>query len=217
MSRSETAKGEKHNMTKKAQAVVLFFVLSAATFAFAEEPLAVIEARVDKIVTILSDKSLSEEAKVEKVEKAAGETFDYVYLSKMTLGRNWLKLDDNQRREFVDLYRDLLESVYMGQLLKYTDEKVVFGRETRLSDTKAEVESNIVSSDKKIPIYYRLIQRDGDWKVYDMVIEGISLVSNYRTQFNDILNKKSPAEMLDILREKAASKKGLGENADKAQ
>ena len=96
----------------------------------------------------------------------------------------------------------------MGQLLKYTDEKVVFDRQTMLSEKKAAVDSNIVSSDKKIPITYRLIRRDGDWKVYDLVIEGISLVSNYRTQFNDILSRQTPTEMLVILRKKVTDKSG---------
>jgi phospholipid transport system substrate-binding protein len=126
----------------------------------------------------------------------------------MTLGRNWLKLDDGQRSEFVDLYRRLLEKNYMRQLLAYTDEKVVFDRQTMLSDTKAEVDSNVVSSDKKIPITYRLIRRDGDWKVYDLVIEGISMVSNYRTQFNEILSRQTPSEMLAILRKKVTDKNG---------
>jgi phospholipid transport system substrate-binding protein len=195
-------------MIKAAAAVFIVLINCLATTTFAEEPLKIVEARVDRIVAILDDKSLPEDVKVKKLEKAADETFDYVYLSKMTLGRYWLKLDDSQRTEFVDLYRQLLEKNYMGQLLKYTDEKVVFDRQTMLSDTKAEVDSNVVSSDKKIPITYRLIRRDGDWKVYDLVIEGISLVSNYRTQFNDILSRQTPAEMLAILRKKVTDKSG---------
>ena len=189
-------------MIKRAAAVMIGLIICVAMTAHADEPLKIIETRVDRIVKILGNKGLDEDVKVKQLEMAADETFDYVYLSRMTLGRNWLKLDDGQRNEFVDLYRQLLEKNYMGQLLKYTDEKVVFDRQTMLSDTKAEVDSNIVSSDKKIPITYRLIQRDGDWKVYDLVIEGISLVSNYRTQFNDILSRQTPAEMLVILRKK---------------
>lgn len=183
------------------------FICVAMT-ALADEPLKIIETRVDRIVKILGNKGLDEDVKVKQLEMAANETFDYVYLSRMTLGRNWLKLDDGQRSEFVELYRQLLEKNYMGQLLKYTDEKVVFDRQTLLSDTKAEVDSNIVSSDKKIPITYRLIQRGGDWKVYDLVIEGVSLVSNYRTQFNDILSRQTPSEMLAILRKKVTEKNG---------
>jgi len=195
-------------MIKAVAAVFIVFITCLATTTFAEEPLKIIETRVGRIVAILGDKSLPEDVKVKKLEKTADDTFDYVYLSKMTLGRYWLKLDDSQRTEFVDLYRQLLEKNYMGQLLKYTDEKVVFDRQTMLSDTKAEVDSNVVSSDKKIPITYRLIRRDGDWKVYDLVIEGISLVSNYRTQFNDILSQQTPAEMLAILRKKVTDKSG---------
>jgi phospholipid transport system substrate-binding protein len=195
-------------MIKGAAAVLIGLFIFIAMTALADEPLKIIEIRVDRIVKILGDKGLEEDIKVKQLEMAANETFDYVYLSRMTLGRNWLKLDDGQRSEFVDLYRRLLEKNYMRQLLAYTDEKVVFDRQTMLSDTKAEVDSNIVSSNKKIPITYRLIRRDGDWKVYDLVIEGISLVSNYRTQFNDILSRQTPAEMLAILRKKVTDKSG---------
>ncbi len=195
-------------MIKGAAAVMIGLFICVAMTALADEPLKIIETRVDRIVKILGNKGLDEDVKVKQLEMAANETFDYVYLSRMTLGRNWLKLDDGQRSEFVELYRQLLEKNYMGQLLKYTDEKVVFDRQTLLSDTKAEVDSNIVSSDKKIPITYRLIQRGGDWKVYDLVIEGVSLVSNYRTQFNDILSRQTPSEMLAILRKKVTDKNG---------
>ncbi len=195
-------------MIKGAAAVMIGLFICVAMTAHADEPLKIIETRVDRIVKILGNKGLDEDVKVKQLEMAANETFDYVYLSRMTLGRNWLKLDDGQRSEFVELYRQLLEKNYMGQLLKYTDEKVVFDRQTLLSDTKAEVDSNIVSSDKKIPITYRLIQRGGDWKVYDLVIEGVSLVSNYRTQFNDILSRQTPSEMLAILRKKVTEKNG---------
>ena len=195
-------------MIKRAAAVVIGLIIFVAMTAHADEPLEIIETRVDRIVKILGAKGIEEDVKVKRLEQAADETFDYVYLSRMTLGRNWLKLDDGQRSEFVELYRRLLEKNYMGQLLKYTDEKVVFSKQTMLSGTKAEVDSNIVSSDKKIPITYRLIQRGGDWKVYDLVIEGISLVSNYRTQFNDILSRQTPAEMLVILRKKVTDKSG---------
>jgi phospholipid transport system substrate-binding protein len=195
-------------MIKGAVAIIFGLFICAAMTALAEEPLKIIETRIDRIVKILGDKSLAEDVKVKQLEKAANETFDYAYLSRMTLGRNWLKLDDSQRSEFVDLYRQLLEKNYMGQLLKYTDEKVVFDRQSMLSDTKAEVDSNVVSSDKTIPITYRLIQRDGDWKVYDLVIEGVSLVSNYRTQFNDILSRQTPSEMLAMLRKKVTGKNG---------
>ncbi|MFZ0240377.1 MAG: ABC transporter substrate-binding protein [Desulfobacterales bacterium] len=195
-------------MIRTTAAMIVALGIWAAMSALAEEPLKIIETRVDRIVKILGDKSLAEEDRVGKLEAAADETFDYGYLSRMTLGRNWLNLDENQRSEFVGLYRRLLEKNYMGQLLKYTNEKVVFGRQAMLAENKAEVKSNVVSSDKTIPITYRLIRRDGDWKVYDLVIEGVSLVGNYRTQFSDILSRQTPAEMLSILKKKVEEKSG---------
>lgn len=195
-------------MIRTTTAMISALCLWAAMSASAEEPLKIIENRVDRIVKILGDKSLAEADKVRKLETAADETFDYTYLSKMTLGRSWLDLDENQRIEFVGLYRRLLEKNYMGQLLKYTNEMVVFDRQAMLSENKAEVESNIVSSDKTIPITYRLVRRDDDWKVYDLVIEGVSLVANYRTQFSDILSRQTPAEMLSILKKKVEEKSG---------
>jgi phospholipid transport system substrate-binding protein len=125
----------------------------------------------------------------------------------MTLGPNWRKLDNSQQGEFVELYRQLLQGVYLRQLLTYTDEKIVFVRETMLTDTKAEVVSTLISSSKQIPINYRLVFRNGEWRVYDLVIEGVSLVSNYRNQFNDLLNKQSPADMLMTLRKKVTEEK----------
>ncbi len=195
-------------MIKRAAAVMVGIFIWVAATALADEPLKVIETRIDRIIKILGDKSLKEDVKVKKLETAADETFDYVYLSRMTLGRNWLNFDDDQRSEFIELFRRLLEKNYMGQLLQYSDEKVVFRRQTMLSETRAEVSSNVVARDKTIPIAYRLIRRDGDWKVYDLVIEGVSLVSNYRTQFNDILSRQTPAEMLSILRKKVAETSG---------
>ncbi len=195
-------------MIKRAAAVMVGIFIWVAATALADEPLKVIETRIDRIIKILGDKSLKEDVKVKKLETAADETFDYVYLSRMTLGRNWLNFDDDQRSEFIELFRRLLEKNYMGQLLQYSDEKVVFRRQTMLSETRAEVSSNVVARDKTIPIAYRLIRRDDDWKVYDLVIEGVSLVSNYRTQFNDILSRQTPAEMLSILRKKVAETSG---------
>ncbi len=194
-------------MFNKIAATVIALVVFMSLDAHAEGPLAVVEARVDQFVKILGDKTLGEDEKVKAIEKTANETFDFFYLSRMTLGPNWKKLDNSQQGEFIELYRQLLQGVYFRQLLTYTDEKIVFVRETMLTDTKAEVASTLISSSKQIPINYRLVFRNGEWRVYDLVIEGVSLVSNYRNQFNDLLNKKSPADMLMTLRKKVTEEK----------
>ena len=173
---------------------------------YAGGPMETAETEVKKILAVLGDQALTGKvgttAKKEKLRAIFDDIFDYVVLSKRTLGRNWKKLDTEQQNEFVKLYRKLLDSVYMERLLAYKDEKVIFSKESMISEKKAEVFSNIDTGDKQIPINYRLVLKENQWKVYDIIIEGVSLVKNYRSQFNSILAKNEPEELLKILREK---------------
>ena len=111
-----------------------------------------------------------------------------------------------QRNEFTSLFSELLRNVYMGRILSYTDEKVVFLKERVLSETKTEVTSEIITSAKTIPINYRMIRKDNEWKVYEVIIEGVSLVKNYRSQFRNILKKQSPEDLIEILKKKVNQK-----------
>ena len=173
---------------------------------YAGGPMETTETEVKKILAVLGDQALTGEAgtkaKKKNLRAIFDNIFDYVELSKRTLGRNWKKLDTKQRDEFIKLYRKLLDGVYMGRLLAYKDEKVIFSKESMISEKKAEVFSNIDSGNKQIPINYRLVLKENQWKVYDVMIEGVSLVKNYRSQFNSILAKNEPEELLKILREK---------------
>ena len=169
-------------------------------------PLDTVERHVNEVLKVLRDPALqgeaNKEAKQEKIEAIADEMFDYVALSRLTLGRNWRKFNGDQKKEFVQLYRSILEKAYMDRILSYTDEKVTFDKETMLSEKKAEVQTHIVTKSTEIPIFYRVYLKDGTWKVYDVIIEGISLIKNYRTQFRDILANNPPEEVLKILRKK---------------
>ena len=167
-----------------------------------------VETQVNKVLKTLAEpgfKDQTKEAKIDKIRSIVNEIFDYTELSKRTLGREWAKFNAPQQGEFVKLFSDLLEKTYADRLLSYSDEKVVFEKESLLREGQAEVTSNVLTGDgKKIPLDYRLIQKDGTWRVYDVIIEGISLVKNYRDQFRDILVKVSPEEVLKMLRDKAA-------------
>jgi phospholipid transport system substrate-binding protein len=140
--------------------------------------------------------------KKEKLRFIYNGMFDQVELSRQTLAQNWNNLNPAQREEFVRLFRQVLEKAYIDKILAYVNEKVVFDREIQLSGTKAEIQTTIITPSKKIPVFYRVILKGSEWKVYDVVIENVSLISNYRTQFNDILAKNTPDQMLEILREK---------------
>ena len=172
----------------------------------AATPKETVETAVNKVLKTLGDpafKAKPRDVKIEEVGNIIGEVFDFTELSKRTLGREWRKLNDAQQKEFTELFRKLLQGVYADRLLAYTDQKVVFDKEKMLKKGRAEVQSYILLSDgKKVPIFYRLTDKSGQWKVYDLIIEGVSLVKNYRTQFREIIAKDSPEKLMQILRDK---------------
>jgi phospholipid transport system substrate-binding protein len=186
--------------------VVLSIILLFSLPAWAGAPLDAVQLNVNKVLEVLRDPKLkaesAKEAKKEKLRLIYNNMFDDVELGKRTLARNWNSLNTVQRQEFVKLFRQVLEKAYVDKILDYTNEKIVFDKETMLSATQAEVQTKIVTASKEIPISYRVILKDGAWKVYDIVIENVSLVLNYRTQFNDILEKNKPEYLLETLRQK---------------
>jgi phospholipid transport system substrate-binding protein len=176
--------------------------------ALAAPPLETIQTQVNRVIEVLRDPGLkaksARETKEKKVWAIIDGVFDYTELSKRTLAQHWRRFAPGQQEEFIRLFGKLLGTVYMDRIMAYKDEKVVFGKVTQLSDKAAEVQSEVVMSSKSIPIHYRMILEDGEWKVYDVVIEGVSLVQNYRSQFREILTNKSPEDLLKILREKVS-------------
>ena len=191
--------------TGRCLATILALVILPA-YLYAATPTETVKVEVDKIVDMLQTpgfKSQPKETQIAKIREIINRVFDYEALSRRTLGRNWRKFSDAQQQEFMKLFSDLLEQVYADRILAYTDQKILFDRESDLGRGKAEVQSKIVTADgRQIPLNYRLFDKDGQWKVYDVVIEGVSMVENYRTQFRDILSKNPPEELLNILRKK---------------
>jgi phospholipid transport system substrate-binding protein len=169
-------------------------------------PLDAIKEHVNSVLDVLRDPALqseaNKEAKEQKIESIANQMFDYVALSRLTLGRSWRDFNKEQQKEFVSLYRAILKKAYMDKILAYTDEKVVFDKDMMLAENKAEVQTRIITKSAEIPISYRVYLKDGQWRVYDVIVEGISLVQNYRTQFREILANNPPEEVLKILRQK---------------
>jgi phospholipid transport system substrate-binding protein len=186
-------------------AVALFVLPLQVLAATAKET---VEVQVNQVLKTLGEpafKDQSRDVKITKIRSIVNEIFDYTELSRRTLGREWTKFNAPQQNEFVKLFGDLLEKTYADKLLSYSNEKVVFDKESMLKEDQAEVTSNILTADgKKIPLDYRLIKKEAGWRVYDVIIEGISLVKNYRDQFRDILAKDSPEEVLKMLRDKVA-------------
>jgi phospholipid transport system substrate-binding protein len=172
----------------------------------AATPKETVESGVNNLLKTLGDPAFKAQTKDQQIATLGTQiekVFDFTELSKRTLGRDWKKMSAAQQTEFVKLFKQLLQGVYADRLLEYSDQKVIFDKETMLKKGRAEVQSYLQTSDgKKIPLFYRLTDKGGSWKVYDIIIEGVSMVKNYRTQFRDILAKDSPDKLLEILRDK---------------
>ena len=184
--------------------VLIIFVLSIPVYAGV--PMTTAEASVNRVLDVLRDAKLkspaAKEIKKENLRIIYKDMFDEIEFSKRTLTRNWNKFSPAERVEFVKLFEQILEKSYIDKILDYSNEKVDFYKESMLSDNQAEIQTKIITSSKEIPIFYRMILKDSKWKVYDVVVENVSLVQNYRTQFNDILGKNTPEQLLEILRKK---------------
>jgi phospholipid transport system substrate-binding protein len=174
--------------------------------ALSSTPIETVQTRVNAVLDVLKDPALVSESarqvKSDKIWAIAQTMFDFTELSKRTLGKEWLNLNSKQRQDFTDLFSRLLESVYRDRILAYKDEKVVFEKEIVKSSEYAEVESKIVTATEHIGMGYRVVLKDGQWKVYDVVIEGVSLITNYRSQFKEILRDKTADDLIQIIREK---------------
>ena len=184
--------------------VLIIFVLSIPVYAGV--PMTTVEATVNRVLDVLRDSKLkspvAKEKKKEKLRVIYKDMFDEIEFSKRTLTRNWNKFNPAERVEFVSLFEQVLEKSYMDKILDYSNEKIDFYKESMLSENQAEIQTKIITSSKEVPIFYRMILKNGKWKVYDVVVENVSLVQNYRTQFNDILGKNTPEQLLEILRKK---------------
>ena len=193
-------------MKKCIVGMTLILCLIFPVSSFSGQPTETVKGNLDKVLDVLRDPSLKAEsakkAKKDKIRDISQEMFDFTELSKRSLGKNWSKFNPDQQKEFVGLYKSLLEDAYADKLMLYTDVKIVFSKEVALTEKTVEVQSTVLRKSGEIPIYYRVIMKDGVWRVYDVVIEGISLINNYRSQFKEILVNKPPESLLETLRKK---------------
>jgi|MudIll2142460700_1097286.scaffolds.fasta_scaffold14910_3 phospholipid transport system substrate-binding protein len=193
-------------MKKSLIGIALFLCAIVPLPVFAGVPLETVKGNADKVVDVLRDPSLKAESakklKKDKIRAIAEKMFDFTELSKRTLAQNWSKFTPEQQKEFISLYTSLLEDTYADKIMMYTDEKILFTKEIPLTEKTAEVQSTVIRKTDEIPINYRVILKDGVWMVYDVVVEGVSLINNYRSQFREILVNKPPESLLETLRKK---------------
>jgi phospholipid transport system substrate-binding protein len=180
--------------------------LGFPSFAPAGEPLELVRAAVDKAVQILKDPKLQpadkKKERIDRLKEAVNPIFDYQEMAKRALGAHWRRRTPAEQEEFVILFRDFLEGIYSDKLDLYGGEKVLFGRQT-VDEDFAQVESTIINpKGEEVAVNYKLRRVNGKWKVYDAVVENISIINNYRSQFDRVISGSSYQELVKRLREK---------------
>ncbi len=193
----------------KGLAVLTALVLAvgvAAAPAIAGEATEAMRGTIDEVPRILADQSLKQPAKANErrqmLEKVVGERFDYEEMSRRSLGTSWTNLSDKDKHEFVSLFQTLLVNTYADKIESYTGDGVQYINE-RTEKEYAEVRTKVLTGKTDIPLDYRLLHKGSAWRVYDVVVDGVSLVNNYRGQFSKILRNGSYADLVDQLRKKS--------------
>jgi phospholipid transport system substrate-binding protein len=190
----------------------MFVISSPAGFVLAG-PMDMLKVPIDEVVSILNDPQFKNAASDPDVKKAQREKlwkvmdgiFDYTFISKSTLGRfHWEKTFSTlQQNEFVTVFSKFLGNTYLEKIQEgYQNEKVIFLSEEIINPSKAVVKTSISGKKTEIPVDYLMRGKDGDWRIYDVNIEGVSLVQNYRSQFNSFLLNNSADKLIDQLKSK---------------
>jgi len=178
-----------------------------------QSPSQVVDGLANRVIPILQDKSLSSDQKREHIEQIAYEAMDFDTLSKLVLARNWSKFSPAQQQEFVAEFKRHLSVTYGRNVDNYKNEKVKILGERQEGRGDVTVQTKILrgGGSDDVVADYRLRQRDGQWKVIDVIVEGVSLVSNFRSQFQDIVARGGPDHLLVLIKEKNANGESLQE------
>ena len=178
-----------------------------ATVAQAGEPTDQLRTQVDEVLKVLGNPALRTADKIDErrdvIRKVANQIFDFEETAKRALGPHWAARTPAERKEFVALFTDLLERSYVTRIEQYGGEKVAYVGDQVTGD-QAVVKTRIVAkTSTEIPVDYRMHKTPAGWRVYDVIIEGVSLVSNYRTQFNKIVQTESFQALVDRLKSRS--------------
>ena len=192
--------------------LVLIGVLATFDWAAANSPTDVLKAPLEEAILVLKDPKYQDAdpgLKIEQRDKIwaiVDDSFDFEEVSRRALARNWKSFSADQREAFAVVFSKMLGNIYVDRIQSgFSDQKVEFTDEIlHESRPLAIVKTFIVSDQNKIPVDYSLKKKDDRWWVYDVKVEGVSLIKNYRTQFNDILRKESPDQLIERLKEKVA-------------
>jgi len=175
-------------------------------------PMAQIEQTVEQVIDTLKDDTIKGEQQRQRLTELIKARFDFQAMSQWVLGPYWKKADADERETFMELFSELLEANYLGRIESYTDEEVRFVSE-KIDGPRAEVETLIITGSAEIPISYKLVDRQGQWLVYDVIVEKVSLVRNYRGTYTEIARKEGMEGLFEQMRNKIGELKNRPKEA----
>ena len=190
--------------------VVLFIVV--ISIAYGAQPIDLLKEPIDKIINILNDsqykKAGQKAIQREKIWGVIRKVFDFSVIAKLALGKNRKSFSNDQLDEFTVLFTELLGNTYISKIQgNFRNEKIAYLDQKMVTESKARVKTEIIRENSVIPVVYSIRNKNGQWKIYDIKVEGVSLVKNYRSQFDKILFNKKPEHLIERLRAKIAKQK----------
>jgi len=189
-----------------AAACALLLVAWVGRAAAERSPREVVQGTIDQVLAVLGQKDLSKEARRERVKAIVLQSTDFDTLCRLVLARNWSRFTPPQQQEFEREFQNHLSATYGRRLDTYRNEKVAIAGDRKETNGDWTVQSRILrgGGSKDVTVDYRLRQTNGEWKVIDVIIEQVSLVANFRSQFQEIVGSGGPEKLLQVMRDKTA-------------
>ena len=188
-------------------------ILGAAAVQAETTPTEDVRTSVEAVIALLKDDQLDRDIRRDKMREVIDKRFDFRAMSQRTLATNWKKASDSEKQKFTELFAELIQNSYVSKIESYTNEPREYPAEKK-KGRKAVVTTLIITSSAEIPVNYSVYQKDGSWLVYDVIIEGVSLISNYRSSYQEIVKKDGfdglLARMDEKIRELRSKPAGAG-------
>jgi phospholipid transport system substrate-binding protein len=189
-------------MLKQLQGLLIFIAVLATAPAIADSsPTDDVRTSVEAVIALLKDDQLDRDTRRDRMREVIDKRFDFRAMSQRTLATNWKKATDAEKQRFTELFAELIQNSYVSKIESYTNETVKYPGEKQ-KGRKAEVETLIITSSAEIPVNYKVYLKDGTWLVYDVIIEGVSLISNYRSSYQEIVKRDGFDGLLAQMEEK---------------
>ncbi len=190
-------------MKKNSYLLLFFLLLSPVVVAdVGTEPEKILKISVDNVFSVLSDKELSLDQKKRELNKITNSVFEFPLMAKLSLGKEqWSKFSTKQREEFKSLFIELFQEFYSEKINIFRDEKVSFDPPIIENERRVKVPTILFSNGKKVSILYKMFKTKNGWKIYDIVIEGVSLIQTYRSQYHYVIKNNKIEGLLTKMRE----------------